>query len=452
MLDNYISDQNKSLIEKEEADTNLDKFQFRIQGSKTVEEIKKEVSIFLEKNNVPLEVEEELQQICDDFDENTDVYHASLYLENFMKQYLENKEKTHQENSDTVQEIKTDLVEEVKKDLDAVGVMVSDSDDTLVDSIQSEADVYKLKDNTEQVTEYLDERNQLLTREDKTLVELPIEQLTQVLEKPGDEALLQNVLVAEEKQVDNKDSQVEVKEDGSVVVEGNANHSESMNFVAMMTLALMVENNEFNFNQDMDMKFVKQEKEEANFQVTFGHFSPSIDEIHLEKDILPKVMELVNNYDSSTSYMDILGTYSPEIMLALKIVEEQELNQPGSFKLAIKNNGNRYDMKFGIDDRYQDLISAFCENGAYITEDINHDSIIIIPGNPNSDQLVLLNAVLETLMQKGYTNEEAQQLLNQYQKKLVFDNNAANVQETFLIVVLVTEMVLLFIGAYFLFR
>ena len=87
MLDEYISDQNKSFIEKEEADTNLEKLEFRIQGSKTIEEIKKEVSIFLEKNNVPPEVEEELQQICDEFDENTDVYHASLYLENFMKQY-----------------------------------------------------------------------------------------------------------------------------------------------------------------------------------------------------------------------------------------------------------------------------------------------------------------------------------------------------------------------------
>ena len=199
----------------------------------------------------------------------------------------------------------------------------------------------------------------------------------------------------------------------------------------------------------MDMKFVKQESEESNFQVTFGHFPESIDTTHLEKDILPKVMELVNNYHPFTPYMDILGTYSPEIMLALKIVKEQVFNQPGSFQLAIKNNGNSYDMKFGIDDRYQDLINAFCENGAYMTEDINHDSIIIIPGNQKSDQLVLLNAVLESLMQKGYTNEEAQQL---YQKKLVFDNNAANVQRTFLIVVLVTEIVLLSVGIYFLFR
>ena len=452
MLDEYISDQNKSFIEKEEADTNLEKLEFRIQGSKTIEEIKKEVSIFLEKNNVPPEVEEELQQICDEFDENTDVYHASLYLENFMKQYLEDKEKSHQENSDTVREIKTDLIEKVKKDLDAVGVMLSDSDDTLVDSIQSEADVYKLKDNAEQVTEYLNERNQLLTEEEKTLVELPSEQLTQVLEKPGDEALLQNVLVEAEKQVDVKDSQIEVKEDGSVVVEGNINHSESMNVVALMTLALMVENSEFNLEQNMDMKFVKQESEESNFQVTFGHFPQSIDATHLEKDILPKVMELVNNYHAFTSYMDILGAYSPEIMLALKIVKEQVFNQPGSFQLAIKNNGNSYDMKFGIDDHYQDLINAFCENGAYMTEDINHDSIIIIPGNQKSDQLVLLNAVLESLMQKGYTNEEAQQLLNQYQKKLVFDNNTANVQRTFLIVVLITEIVLLSVGIYFLFR
>lgn len=38
--------------------------------------------------------------------------------------------------------------------------------------------------------------------------------------------------------------------------------------------------------------------------------------------------------------------------------------------------------------------------------------IVILPSN--MDQLVLLNAVLESLKQKGHTEEQAQSLVNQY--------------------------------------
>ena len=101
--------------------------------------------------------------------------------------------------------------------------------------------------------------------------------------------------------------------------------------------------------------------------------------------------------------------------------------------MAVKSNGDHYDIKMGMDENYQDIITAFSENGAYMSEDMNGTIIVVLPSN--MDQLVLMDAVLESLKQKGYTDEQAQSLVNQYQKKLVYRNEAAHVPGQLLIVI-----------------
>lgn len=454
MLDDYISDQDKNLIEKEEADTNLDKLEFRIHGSKTIEEIKKEVSIFLEKNDVPFEVEEGLKKICSEFNENTDIYHASLYLENFMKQYLENKEKNYQESNDTILEIKEDLVDGIKKDLDDVGISISGSKDLLIDSIQSEADVYKLKDNVERTTDYFEERKDFLIDENKTLVELPSEEIAEVLENPTDETLLNNVLEQQEVKINN-DPQVEVNNDGSVVVHGDAENTESMNFAAMMTTALVASSNDYGFDQNLDMKFIKDPEKDATFKIIYADF-PLQPNNTVDPMISSKVGELVNNYQSQVSYMELLGTKSPELMTALTLIREQVLNEKGAFQMAVKNNSDRHEMRFAVDENYAHVYTAFSESGAMVTHDAMENGIIRVIDTMPGEQLLVLSTTLDSLRQRKKEVEENELALqNQYQKQLIYseeNSEAANVHKTFLIVALVTEMLLLLIGTYFLFR
>ena len=453
MLNDYVEDEDKSFIEKEEANTNLNNLEFRIQGSKTIDEIKKEVSIFLEKNDIPLEIEKGLEKICDDFNENTDVYQASIYLENFMKEYLSNKEKKHQENSDTVQEIKEDVVEEIKKELDDVGITVSGSSDLLVDSIQEEADIYKLKDNVDRTTEYFEERNQIVPEENKTLVEIPSDEIADILESPTDEVLLTNVLTEEEKQNNNIDNQVEVKEDGSIIVQGDATNNDSMNFAAMMTNALVASNDDYGLDEKLDMKFIKDQEHESTFKIIYGDF-PILKQPNstIDPTVASKIGSLTANYQSQVSYMQLLGAKSPELMTALTLIQEQLLNEKGAFQMAVKNGGKQHEMMFAVDENYNHVSTAFHESGAMVSHDAMEHSIIRVNNTSPGEQLMVLSTTLDNLRQKKIESSLVNQ--NVYQKQLVYPNQmneAANVHKTFLIVVLVAEMLLLLVGSYFLF-
>lgn len=452
MLNDYVAEQENDLNNKLEATQNLDKLEFRIKGSKTVNEIKREVFIFLERNDVPVEISEGLQKICNEFSENTDVYHASLYLENFMNDYLKEKEKDFLKSSDTVQEIKEELIEDIKKDLDSVGIALSGSQDVLIDSIQSEDDVYKLKNNVERTTEYFQDRNEIISSPDKTLVELSSDEVAEVLERPNDEALLKSALEQQERQNDisNNNSQVELKDDGSIVVHGDIENTESMNFAAMMTIDLVSSTNDFEANQKLDMKFIKYPEQESAFKIIYGNF-PLINQPNNNVDpmIVSRVNELVNSYQSNISYIKLLGTKSPELMLAMILLQEQILNEKGAFQMAVKNDGNHYGIMIAADENYAHVINAFSESGAMVTYNAMEHGIIRVNDTTPGEQLMVLNATLENLRQKKEASLVNQ---NSYQKQLLYPNNmneAANVHTTFLIVVLVTEVLLLCVSLYF---
>ena len=453
MLDDYISEKDKSLVEKQEAEDNLDKLEFRIHGSKTVEEIKKQVSIFLEKNDIPVEVEEELNKICSEFNDNTDVYQASLYVENFMKEYLENKDKEYQKSNDTVFEIKEDLVDSVKKALDDIGIVMTGNRDTFIERIQSENDVYKLKDNVYRTTEYFEERKNLLD-ENKTLVELPTEEVTDVLENPTDVTLLNNVLEQKEQEIEiNNDPQVQVNDDGSIVVEGDTLNLESMNFAAMMTTALVVDNTLSGLDQNLDMKFIKETESDSKFKIVYADFP--LHNNNVDPMLMSKINSLVNNYQSQVSYMELLGTKSPELMIALTLINEQVLNRNGAFQMAVKSKEDNHDMRFALDENYADIYTAFGQSGAMVSHDEMENGIIMVNDNMTGEQLLILSTALENLRQREKEAIEAQSgLQNQPQKSLGsygMNNEVANVNKTFLMVALVAEILLAVVGIYFIF-
>lgn len=472
MLNSYVSEEEQSSKNLEQINANMEQYKLRTTGVKTVEELKREVQIFLDKNDVPEEIRDELTRECDSFNENTDLYQASIHLDNIMNEYQQRMMNDHQNAIEQVRDIKSDLISGISKNLSNVGISLSGDEASVLESIKDEHDVYKLKNNADRVVEYYE--GQALSDDAPTL-ELPIEKINSAIENPGSETLLNEARIEEHQEAaptDNLenteneaskdnfentesnnieiDKTVEIKNDGSISLQENANNPESMNFVAMMTLALVVNQSELNLDKGLDVKIIKDKREENNYQVLFGNFSNK--ENYYNSILFQKIQKLVTTYNPSISYIKALSTYSPELALSLQIVDDHILKQPGSFKMAIKNNGNSYNMKFGFDDEYQEVVDTFLENNVYTTQDINNDAVCIINDNGNKDQLVQLTQILDGLQFKEKLGEQSLALENQYQKKLILPlDNAANVNQIFLTTVLVTELLLVLLGIYFIF-
>ena len=377
MLNSYISDESKSLNTLDQANNNKEQYYFRTTGVKTLEELKKEVAIFLEKNEVPIELREKLVATINGFNENTNLYQASIYLDDIINNYQKEAENNYKKDSEQVTEIKTDLVNKVKSDLDGIGISLEGDPTLTLDSITSERDVYKIKENTDRVVDYYQDKP---VDNDSPTIMLSMEDINKAVDKPNDETLLNEAIDQEMKPV-NPTPSIDMKDDGSITLEGNANNPESMNFTAMMTLALVVGNNNLNLGENRDIKFNKEIRETNNYQVEFGNYSTHTNKF--DPVLLQKVQQLASSYNPSVSYINTLSTYSTEMFLAFQIVNNYILKQPGSFKMAIKNNNGNYNMKFGFSSDYQEVVDAFIENGAYMTEDINHDPVSIINDNGN---------------------------------------------------------------------
>lgn len=447
MLNSYISDESKSLNALDQANNNKEQYYFRTTGVKTLEELKKEVAIFLEKNEVPIELREKLVATINGFNENTNLYQASIYLDDIINNYQKEAENNYKKNSEQVTEIKTDLVNQVKSDLDGIGISLEGDPTLTLDSINSERDVYKIKENTDRVVDYYQDKP---VDNDSPTIMLSMEDINKAVDKPNDETLLNESIDQEMKPV-NQTPSIDMKDDGSITLEGNANNPESMNFTAMMTLALVVGNNNLNLGENRDIKFNKEIRETNNYQVEFGNYSTHTNKF--DPVLLQKVQQLASSYNPSVSYINTLSTYSTEMFLAFQIVNNYILKQPGSFKMAIKNNNGNYNMKFGFSSDYQEVVDAFIENGAYMTEDINHDPVSIINDNGNKEQLMQLGQILDGLETKEKEKNQVEQLQNQYQKKLIYpvNNNAANISQIFLMTVLIADLFLVLISIYFFF-
>ena len=124
----------------------------------------------------------------------------------------------------------------------------------------------------------------------------------------------------------------------------------------------------------MDMKFIKEKYEENNFKIIYGDFPIPSNGNQLDPAFEQRIYDLANSYNPNVSYADILNTISPELKMALEMIGENVLEQSGEFKMAVKSNGDHYDIKMGMDENYQDIITAFSENGAYMSEDMNGTS------------------------------------------------------------------------------
>lgn len=455
MLNSYINENEGNLVEKENAEDYLENLKFRINGSKSIEEVKKEVSIFLENNNVPTQIRDDLIKICDSFNENTDLYQVEKYLEEYLSKNLEQKEKDYQNSNDTVNEIKMDLIEDVRKNLEEVGITTIGNNENVIDQIQSEDDVYKLKNNVENATDYFYQRNNAIGEDNAPTLEIPVEVMNDAINNPNYETILET---AKEEQGNSLSTEsfngVEAKEDGSVEISGDANLADSMNFAAMMTTMLVTTNNNLSLDTNLDMKFIKNQEDKSNFKIIYGDFPlQNHPENKLDPIIIAKIQEQAKQYNPNVNYFDVLNSTSIELSTALMIINNHVLKENGDFKMAIKNGGVNHEIAFSMDENYADISTAFLESGAMVSHDSMENNIVRVNNSTPGEQLMILNATLENLNQREL-EQNNMALQNQYQKQLVYPNNmneAANVNKIFLIVIAIAEILLLAFGYFYIF-
>lgn len=441
MLNSYMEENENNLNEQQQAQELKDKLEFRINGSKTIDEIKKQVSIFLEKNNVPPKIEEDLIKICDTFNESTDVYVAEKYIEDYIQNYLEEKDKEYNKSNETVTEIKQEVVDEAKKSLEEVGITMTGDTDSVLDSIQSERDVFKIKENVEVTTNYFANN----TNENSPTMEIPVITIEESINNPTTDTILEETIQ------NNNVNEIVINEDTSIEINGDVK-DDSINFAAMMTDVLVTTNNDNGFDARLDMKFVKENENDSKFKIIYGNFPINEPGNKLNPETIYVIRKISESYDPSVDYFKLLESDSIELATSLKIIENNILNQKGSFKMAVKTDGLSQDIIFAMSPEYYEVSNAFSESGATVVNNGN-ESVVKVNNNTIGEKIVILTTTLENLDKKNLEKTEPVKE-NNYQKKLVLPdiNQAANAHNIFLAVTACAEVLLLILFIYFIFK
>ena len=448
MINDYISDNENSLQERNQALEYLNGLKFRISDTKTLTELMVEVSTFLEKYNVSDEIKDGITRICNEFDENTDALTARSRLEDYLANYLIDKENEYQKSNQVVHDIKTDVINDSKEKLESVGINLTGDVNESIENINDYDDVNRIKNNVDKTYDYFYDRNKDLDVNNN--IDVSMSNIDEIVESSKDDIFLEDALENEESKLETENpSLFQTNSDGTVQVNGNYSNNDSMNFAIMMTTSLLVFNN-YKIDTNLDMKFIKNKNDINNFKIIYGNFPlANHPENKLDESMISRISKLAQSYKSNIDYMDILGQSSPEIKEAMGIIYNHVLNRKGAFQMAINNHENNHDMAFGMDQNYHDILDAFNSNGAYVSYDSNENGIVTVNETIPGNQLLILNSTNESL-DVNLDNNINPELINsrQYVKKLD-SNEAAKANYTVLIILCIIEIILL--GVYFTF-
>ncbi len=458
LLNDYVKEQEQYAKESSDADYYLEQLNFRIHGSKSIEELKKEVNLFLEKNQVPVEVKDKLLEICGQLNDTMDVYQATLELENYMQEYaLEQKKNTNQSNQE-VSEIKEDMLENVEKRLEEVEVHLTGDKESILDRIQNENDVYKLDRNTDEVVNYYQERKEVIP--DKQTIELSTYSIEDAINQPDYDTMLNTTLEESRKDISST-NEIQVEQDGTLRYQGNMQNPDTTNFMFMLVAGLVVANSSLGIHANLDMKFIKDINDLNSFEMIFGNFPlTNHPENKLDPEMVKRIQSFANSYRSQINYQEELQKQSPEIVASLLILQEHVLGEKGNFQMAIRNDQGNLSFAFKMGENYQQIADSFQTNGAMVSQDEVGNSVTTIYPDYSGNQLLILTSTLASLNQYQEERRIGESLSNTlvYQKiyqeppiETTSSSEAGNVYPTFFIITLIAEAILVAVFLLFLF-
>ena len=436
MLNDYVNENEETEVISSEALDYFDNLKLRLNGTKNLYQVMMEVSKFLDNNDLPKEIHDDIVKICNEFSESTDVYTARTKLEEYLGNYSAKKEEEHKKTDDELTDVKNEMLDKMEKRLDEVGINLTGDREEIIDSIEDEDDVDRIENNIENTIDYYMNRD--LEEEDKTVAEVKYDTIDDVVESSDQNIILDEAIKDEMSIHDSISNAVKENEDGTISINADIDREGSINFAAMMMIMLATDDEELGIKSNLDMKLIKNKDDLDDYRVIFGNFPiANHPENRIDPVLASKINEKANMYDKTVDYTAQLKEVSPSLGVAFDMVNNQVMNREGSFQMALKNNGNTHDMVLGFDENYTNLHEAFNTNGVDIGSNGNYD-IVHIDNIESLDQLFVLANTNETL--KELTNENQKKNNREYVKTL--DTEVANANVSFLRVLAVANILM----------
>lgn len=447
LINDYV---NHNVQTQTKYDTNLsylENLKYRLTGCTSITEIKEELNRFLDNNQIQGEIRNDLTRIAKDFDENTDLYNAQRYLENYLSELVDKNKKELEKSQEDVNDIKQSVIDQARKDLEDVGVRLVGDEEDVFDDIKDLDDVEKIQKEVEVVKA---QRENEVRDLDAQPTEVEIGEIKNVVENSGNQNLA-NAVEVNQVELDSN-SPIQDRGDGTIEIKGDANNDESMNFMAMMTTALVASDigNDLSMNLDLDMRMMKDVTDVYQYKAIFGNFpvSKMTDDKKLSSEVIADIQKLGAEYNPSKDYIAVLNQSSPELAEAFQLVDDNLLKQEGAFQFLVKNDGTSCEMMFALDEHYNAVSEAFQDNGAMVSNDVNENNIVRVPNG--MDQLFTLQNTNAELKQNSLENtqnvlENGVAMVKKYEPPKPEEelDEAANISPVLLVVVTVVEMLLI---------
>lgn len=399
MLNDYVSASAKNKESLNVAVDYLSQLGLAIHGVRTVSQVKYQIAEFINTYGVPQEILDILVSACQELDSGSSVYEACSYIVELMQKMVEARKNESMKSAKELQEIQKNVTDYFEDQLNEVGVKIRGDDGQLEEKIQSEEDVIRLKENIDCAVAYLKERQQVVEENNKE-ISLSTDQVVESLEESGNETVLETVLEEEESLLSQKKNQnVEIDQDGFIVVHASSQREESIDFVKMMAIGLMTKNTDSILsNTDFGMLIVKDEYSKSDFSIKFGNFSNQMGQnFFSDPQIMGKVSELVNSFQTHVDYSSLLATASPEIALLFQLFETHVLNKEGMAQIAVQNNVGNLNVSFGLSEKHQDFAEALKTNGALFTETPGGFYVCNVNETMPGNTITILDSTNETM-------------------------------------------------------
>lgn len=362
IINEYVNEQDELLKQKDISDKNIDAMEIRLNGVKTVDEVKKEVEIFLEKNNVTPDIKENLERIVDNFNENTDLYYAVTSIEDYMKSLaIDNEKEIEKANEEMVDYVDNNIKDAIN-DLNFLGIDTKTSFEiasSLSRELKNDDDFNKVLDNITVVTDrYRDDDNKLDDSNELNNITITTDDFNEIINNAGSETLDNTILEQQDVQ-DNYKENVYI-DNGVVTVKCDNLNDNNMNFASMLVTEVILN------NPNIDMALCKNNYQDNTYSLKFNDIKNKDNNTQL----YDKVSSLVTDYNPMCDYNELLMDSSGVLSTSLMIVSNNVLDNKGTFQLYVQNKGlNDYNLIFTMDSNYNDLIEAFRVSGAVILTD-----------------------------------------------------------------------------------
>lgn len=416
----------------------------------TIEQVKLEIQNFISMYDIPSEVIDILDDTMRELSSEDSVYKACQYVSEVLQRIIDERDRKEKLSRDKVDDIRKNVADYFENQLNDVGVKISGDSEDFSDSIETEEDVDRLKDNIDRTVEYLKERQKIIG-ENETDVTLSMDQVMDATENVSDDIILDAVLEEEETSDFMKEtSDLEIDSTGAIVISASLGKSESMDYMKMMIVGMMTSAMDPTLaSASFGMKMVKGQYNKEDFQVKFGNFSKSEDNLINDPKIMGKIQDLSSSFHANVDYDSMLLQASPELSSAVSIFENHILGKEGMAQIAVKNTSGNYNFAFGLGEEFQNVTDSLNTNGAVTTQTPIGSSVSNIYDTTPGDTLTILSSTNETLdNEKELENNELSNM-NSYVKVKSMDD-LGNVNFYILVSIAVFEVVSILLTIYFL--